>query len=49
MIGHAVVELVTGICAKLLVPAPDPGSLIISAIAGMVGCWLAAAGPIAGL
>ena len=40
MIGHALFGLVVGIVAKLLLPGPDPGGLIVTAIIGMVGGWL---------
>jgi len=40
MIGHAVLGLVIGVCAKLLIPGHDPGGLIVTAIVGMVGGWL---------
>ena len=40
MVGHAVLGLVIGVCAKLLIPGHDPGGLIVTAIVGMVGGWL---------
>jgi uncharacterized membrane protein YeaQ/YmgE (transglycosylase-associated protein family) len=40
MIGHAILGLVIGICAKLLLPGHDPGGLFVTAIIGMVGGWL---------
>jgi uncharacterized membrane protein YeaQ/YmgE (transglycosylase-associated protein family) len=40
MIGHALLGLVIGIIAKLLLPGHDPGGLIMTAILGMVGAWV---------
>jgi uncharacterized membrane protein YeaQ/YmgE (transglycosylase-associated protein family) len=40
MIGHAVIGLVIGIVAKLLLPGADPGGLLVTALIGMVGAWL---------
>jgi uncharacterized membrane protein YeaQ/YmgE (transglycosylase-associated protein family) len=39
-IGHAILGLVIGVCAKLLLPGHDPGGIIVTAIIGMVGGWL---------
>jgi uncharacterized membrane protein YeaQ/YmgE (transglycosylase-associated protein family) len=40
MLGHAVLGLLIGIVAKLLVPGRDPGGIIVTALIGMVGGWL---------
>jgi len=40
MIGHAIMGLIIGIAAKLLLPGADPGGIIVTAIIGMVGAWL---------
>jgi uncharacterized membrane protein YeaQ/YmgE (transglycosylase-associated protein family) len=40
MIGHAILGLVIGICARLLLPGSDPGGIVVTAIIGMVGGWL---------
>jgi uncharacterized membrane protein YeaQ/YmgE (transglycosylase-associated protein family) len=40
MIGHALLGLVVGIVAKLLLPGRDPGGLIVTAVIGMVGGWV---------
>ncbi len=40
MIGQAVLGLVVGIVAKLLLPGRDPGGLFVTALIGMVGGWL---------
>jgi uncharacterized membrane protein YeaQ/YmgE (transglycosylase-associated protein family) len=37
MIGHAIVGLIVGICAKLLLPGQDPGGLIVTALIGIAG------------
>lgn len=37
IIGHAVVGLLIGLCAKLLLPGADPGGIIVTALIGMVG------------
>jgi uncharacterized membrane protein YeaQ/YmgE (transglycosylase-associated protein family) len=37
MIGHALLGLVIGICAKLLLPGQDPGGIIVTALIGLVG------------
>ena len=39
MIGHALIGLVIGIIAKLLLPGADPGGFIVTAIIGMAGGW----------
>jgi uncharacterized membrane protein YeaQ/YmgE (transglycosylase-associated protein family) len=40
MLGHAIVGLLVGIVAKMLLPGADSGGLIVTAIIGMVGGWL---------
>ena len=40
MIGQAVLGLVVGIVAKLLLPGRDPGGLLVTALIGMVGGWV---------
>lgn len=40
MIGQAVLGLVVGIVAKLLLPGRDPGGLIVTALIGMAGGWV---------
>lgn len=40
MIGHAVLGLIVGLVAKLLLPGHDPGGLLVTAVIGMVGGWL---------
>jgi uncharacterized membrane protein YeaQ/YmgE (transglycosylase-associated protein family) len=40
MIGHAVVGLLIGLCAKLLLPGHDPGGIIATALIGMIGGWV---------
>lgn len=40
MIGHALLGLVIGVVAKLLLPGHDPGGLIVTALIGLVGGWL---------
>ena len=40
MIGHAIMGLVIGILAKLLLPGNDPGGFIVTAIIGMLGGWV---------
>lgn len=37
MIGHAIVGLIVGVCAKLLMPGPDPGGLIVTMLLGLAG------------
>jgi uncharacterized membrane protein YeaQ/YmgE (transglycosylase-associated protein family) len=39
MIGHALIGLVIGVIAKLLLPGADPGGFIVTAIIGMAGGW----------
>ena len=40
MLGHAIVGLLVGIVAKMLLPGTDPGGFIVTAIIGMAGGWL---------
>jgi uncharacterized membrane protein YeaQ/YmgE (transglycosylase-associated protein family) len=40
MIGHAIVGLLIGLVARMLLPGADPHGLIVTAIVGMVGGWL---------
>ncbi len=40
MIGQAVLGLVVGIVAKVLLPGRDPGGLIGTALIGMGGGWV---------
>ena len=40
MLGHALLGLVIGIVAKLLVPGPNPGGIIVTALLGLAGGWL---------
>jgi uncharacterized membrane protein YeaQ/YmgE (transglycosylase-associated protein family) len=40
MIGHAIVGLLIGLVARLLLPGADPHGLIVTAIVGMLGGWL---------
>ena len=40
MIGHAILGLLIGIVAKLLLPGADPGGFIVTALIGMVGGFL---------
>jgi uncharacterized membrane protein YeaQ/YmgE (transglycosylase-associated protein family) len=37
MLGHAVLGLLVGIIAKLLMPGHDPAGLIVTALIGMAG------------
>jgi uncharacterized membrane protein YeaQ/YmgE (transglycosylase-associated protein family) len=39
MIGHAIVGLVIGVVAKLLLPGADPGGWIVTALIGIAGGW----------
>ena len=39
MIGHALLGLVVGVVAKLLLPGHDPGGLIVTALLGIAGGW----------
>jgi uncharacterized membrane protein YeaQ/YmgE (transglycosylase-associated protein family) len=39
MIGHALVGLVIGVVAKLLLPGADPGGWIVTALIGIAGGW----------
>ncbi len=43
MIGHAIVGLVIGLVARLLLPGADPHGLIVTAIVGMLGGWVGGA------
>ena len=40
MIGHAILGLLIGIVAKLLLPGADPGGFIVTALIGMAGGFL---------
>lgn len=40
MIGHALIGLVVGIVAKLLMPGSDPGGWIVTALLGIAGGWM---------
>ena len=40
MIGQALLGLVIGVVAKLLLPGRDPGGLIVTALIGLVGGWV---------
>lgn len=37
MIGHALLGLLIGVIAKLLLPGHDPGGIIVTALIGLVG------------
>ena len=39
MIGHALMGLVIGVVAKLLMPGHDPGGWIVTALLGIAGGW----------
>ncbi|HEX7137787.1 MAG TPA: GlsB/YeaQ/YmgE family stress response membrane protein [Vicinamibacterales bacterium] len=39
MIGHALLGLVIGVVAKLLMPGSDPGGWIVTALLGIAGGW----------
>ncbi len=39
MLGQALVGLVIGVVAKLLMPGGDPGGWIITALLGIAGGW----------
>jgi uncharacterized membrane protein YeaQ/YmgE (transglycosylase-associated protein family) len=39
IIGQALIGLVIGVIAKLLLPGADPGGWIVTAIIGVVGGW----------
>ena len=43
MIGHAIVGLVVGLIARMLLPGADPSGIIVTAFIGMVGGWLGGA------
>jgi uncharacterized membrane protein YeaQ/YmgE (transglycosylase-associated protein family) len=40
MIGQALLGLVIGVVAKLLLPGADPGGMIVTALLGLVGGWV---------
>ena len=40
MLFQALLGLVVGIIAKVLLPGKDPGGLIVTALLGIVGGWL---------
>ena len=40
MLGHAILGLLIGIAAKVLLPGADPGGIIVTALVGMVGGFL---------
>ena len=40
MMGQALLGLLIGVAAKLLLPGRDPGGLLVTALIGMVGGWL---------
>jgi uncharacterized membrane protein YeaQ/YmgE (transglycosylase-associated protein family) len=40
IIGQALLGLVVGIAAKLLLPGRDPGGLLATALIGLAGGWL---------
>ena len=40
MIGQALLGLLIGVAAKLLLPGRDPGGLLITALIGLLGGWL---------
>jgi len=40
MIGQALLGLLIGVVAKLLLPGRDPGGLLVTALIGLVGGWL---------
>jgi len=40
MIGQALLGLLVGVVAKLLLPGRDPGGLIVTALIGLVGGWV---------
>lgn len=40
MIGQALLGLVIGVVAKLLLPGRDPGGLIVTALIGLIGGWV---------
>jgi uncharacterized membrane protein YeaQ/YmgE (transglycosylase-associated protein family) len=39
MIGHALVGLLIGVVAKLLLPGVDPGGWIVTLLIGLAGGW----------
>src|SRR5262245_65086953 len=40
MLGHIFFGLIVGIVAKLLMPAHDPGGVIVTILLGIAGAWL---------
>lgn len=40
MIGQALVGLVVGVVAKLLLPGRDPGGIVVTALIGLIGGWV---------
>jgi len=40
MIGHAIVGLLVGLIARMLLPGVDPHGIVVTSIIGMVGGWL---------
>ncbi len=40
MVGHAIVGLLIGIVARMLLPGQDSGGIVVTAIIGMAGGWL---------
>jgi uncharacterized membrane protein YeaQ/YmgE (transglycosylase-associated protein family) len=40
MIGQALVGLVVGVVAKLLLPGRDPGGILVTALIGLIGGWV---------
>jgi uncharacterized membrane protein YeaQ/YmgE (transglycosylase-associated protein family) len=40
MIGQALLGLLVGIVAKVLVPGHDPGGIIVTCLLGIAGGWL---------
>ena len=40
MLGHVVFGLIVGLCARFLLPGPQPRGLIVTALVGIVGGWL---------
>ena len=40
MIGHAIFGLIVGYVARLLLPGPQPPSIIVTCLVGIAGGWL---------
>ncbi len=40
MLGWILFGLVVGIVAKLLMPGPDPGGIVVTILLGIAGGWL---------